>query len=351
MQDGFSERLLDWYDRNKRDLPWRDRGNPYYTWISEIMLQQTRVETVKPYFKRFISELPDVDRLAACPEEKLLKLWEGLGYYSRARNLKKAAMQMQERHGSEIPQEKEALLKLSGIGEYTAGAILSIAWQKSVPAVDGNVLRVWARLTGYEDDITSPQAKKLAQNMVGEWLDTSRPGDFNQALMELGALVCLPKDQARCPVCPVQEDCAAYRENKTAGLPVRKSRKERKIEERTVFVIRDGDLSAIRKRPGRGLLAGLYELPNEPGHYSPEEARRYIESLQLVPLRITPLPEARHIFTHIEWHLYGYQVRIAARENAEQEGLIFVNGVSEEDTYAIPSAFSAFVEYMKEEIR
>ena len=351
MQEGFSDRLLDWYDKNKRTLPWRDRQNPYYTWISEIMLQQTRVETVKPYFLRFISELPDVDHLAACPEEKLLKLWEGLGYYSRARNLKKAAVQMQERHGSAIPQEREELLKLSGIGEYTAGAILSIAFQKPVPAVDGNVLRVWARLTGYEDDITLPQAKTLAQKMAGEWISPSRPGDFNQALMELGALVCLPKDQVRCADCPVQKDCFAYLENRAASLPVRKTRKERKTEDRTVFVIRDGDFCAIRKRPGRGLLAGLYELPNEPGHYSPEEAREYVRRLQLEPLRITPLPEARHIFTHIEWRLRGYLVRVAARENAKQEGLIFVNGVSEEDTFAIPSAFSAFAGYMKEEIR
>ena len=350
MKETFTAALLSWYDQNKRDLPWRDKGNAYYTWISEIMLQQTRVETVKPYFNRFITELPDVDALASCPDEKLLKLWEGLGYYSRARNLKKAAGQIQARFQSRLPEDYEELLILSGIGDYTAGAIASIAYGKPFVAVDGNVLRVWSRIFAYQQNIASQEAKNEARKAMQSLLPVDRPGDYNQALMELGALVCLPKNQARCETCPVQDCCEAFRNGLVESLPVKQPPKERKIEKRTVFVIRDGDRTAVRKRPDKGLLAGLYELPNEIGWYTKEQTEEYVKKNGLLPLQISPLPEAEHIFSHIEWKMHGYLIRIAARENEEHETLQFIHRGQRKEGFAIPSAFQAYEKYIKEEL-
>ncbi len=350
MKKTFTEALLAWYDANKRDLPWRDQNNPYYTWISEIMLQQTRVETVRPYFLRFISELPDIDALAVCPEEKLLKLWEGLGYYSRARNLQKAAQTLTAAGNSRLPDKYEELIKLPGIGDYTAGAIASIAYGKPCVAVDGNVLRVWARLSGYRKNIAAQEAKKEAKKAMQERLPEKRPGDYNQALMELGALVCLPKNQARCGECPVRTLCKACEEDVVPQLPVKQPPKERKIEKRTVFVIRDGDLTAVRKRPDKGLLAGLYELPNESGWYTKKQTEEYIRSLGLLPLQITPLPEAEHIFSHIEWKMRGCLVRVAARERTDTGSLQFIHRGQRAEGFAIPSAFQAYEKYIKEEL-
>ena len=268
--------LTEWYRQNKRSLPWRDRHNAYYTWVSEIMLQQTRVEAVKPYFRRFTEELPDPAALAECPEEKLLKLWEGLGYYNRVRNMQIAAQTVVEEYDGVLPASYEKLLSLKGIGSYTAGAIASIAYDIPVPAVDGNVLRVITRIIEDDGDIMKQSVKKRIENKLQEIMPGECPGDFNQALMELGAVVCVPNGEPKCDVCPVAFCCGARAHGTIDRFPVKAQKKDRKLEDRTVLVIQDGEKTAIRRRPSRGLLAGLYELPNLKGHLSEEEV---LESL------------------------------------------------------------------------
>ena len=343
--------LLEWYHRQKRILPWRDQKNAYYTWVSEIMLQQTRVEAVKPYFIRFVRELPDVEALAVCPEEKLLKLWEGLGYYSRVRNMQKAALQMMEEFGGKLPESYEELRKLKGIGSYTAGAIASIAYGIPVPAVDGNVLRVISRITESREDIMQQSVRSKMQQTLQQIIPREEPGDFNQALMELGAMVCVPNGAPDCEHCPVGQLCLARRHHSIGEIPVKKPKKARKTEERTVFVIQDGQRTMIRKRPEKGLLAGLYELPNVPGYLKREEALKYVESLRLEPLFIEPLEEARHIFSHIEWQMKAYRIRVSSLTDETDSDMLFVDKRKSKERYAIPSAFGAYVKYMKEEIR
>lgn len=254
--------LLEWYPENKRVLPWREQKNPYYIWVSEIMLQQTRVEAVKPYFERFTKALPDILALAVCSEAQLLKLWEGLGYYNRVRNMQKAAKQMIEKYQGELPPDYDALKGLSGIGSYTAGAIASIAYEIPVPAVDGNVLRVITRITADEADIMKQSTKKRIEEQLKKVMPVGHSGDLNQALMELGATVCVPNGVPRCGVCPLYGLCEARKQEKVNIIPVKAKVKPRRIEDKTVLIILDGERVAIRKRPARGLLAGLYEFPN-----------------------------------------------------------------------------------------
>ena len=345
------DRLLDWYHKNKRELPWRDKNNAYYTWVSEIMLQQTRVEAVKPYFTRFIQMLPDVQALAECPEERLLKLWEGLGYYNRIRNMQEAARTVMEQHEGKIPADYEKILELKGIGSYTAGAIASIAYQIPVPAVDGNVLRVVTRLTENGADILKQSTKKQVEQLLKEIIPADAPGDFNQALMELGAMVCVPNGTALCDACPAAEFCLAHRNGTVEQYPVKAAKKPRIIEERTVFVIQDGSETVIRRRPKKGLLAGLYELPNTEGYLDQGQALCYVEQLGLEPLYIEELKPAKHIFSHIEWRMRAYRVKVASVESAASAGFIFVNRKQTEEKYTIPSAFGAYAGYLKEETR
>ena len=342
------EPLTEWYRQNKRSLPWRDRHNAYYTWVSEIMLQQTRVEAVKPYFRRFIEELPDVAALAECPEEKLLKLWEGLGYYNRVRNMQLAAQAVVQEYGGILPASYEKLLSLKGIGSYTAGAIASIAYDIPVPAVDGNVLRVITRITENDGDITKQSVKRRIEEKLQEIMPETCPGDFNQALMELGAVVCVPNGEPKCEVCPVAFCCGAEAHGTTDNFPVKPQKKDRKLEDRTVLVIQDGDKTAIRRRPSRGLLAGLYELPNVSGHLSQDEVLDMIREMNLEPLHIESLQEARHIFSHIEWRMTAYRIRVSSLEDNNQKNLLFVGRKQSDREYAIPSAFSAYTKYMKE---
>ena len=339
--------LLLWYQQNKRDLPWRHTSDPYRIWISEIMLQQTRVEAVKPYYARFLEACPDVAALAKIPEEQLMKLWEGLGYYSRARNLQKAARVMVERHSGVMPKTYEELLKLPGIGEYTAGAIASIAYGLRVPAVDGNVLRVLARVSGTSADITLPETKKEFREQLSRVVPT-KAGDFTQSLIELGATVCAPNRKPMCEVCPLSNCCAAYREGKTQEIPVRSPKKPRRVEAKTVFLIRDGDRTALHKRPQKGLLSGLYELPNTEGHLIEDEVLSYLRSLGFEPLRIHRVEDAKHIFTHIEWHMIAYDVRITPEFDGlhGQSGMLLVPNEELHQKYAIPSAFGAYVKYL-----
>ena len=340
--------LISWYRQNKRILPWRDQKNAYYTWVSEIMLQQTRVEAVKPYFLRFIGELPDVKALAECPEEKLMKLWEGLGYYNRVRNMQTAAQTVVSEYSGILPASYEELLALKGIGSYTAGAIASIAYDIPLPAVDGNVLRVFSRITEDRQDIMKQSVRSQVEEKLLGIMPKDAPGDFNQALMELGAVVCVPNGPARCMECPVAAFCKAYHHGTVDELPVKAPKKKRTIENKTVLVIQDGECTAIRKRPQEGLLAGLYELPNVEGHLSMDEALQKVKEMNLEPLHIETLPEAKHIFSHIEWRMTGYRIRVSSLEERKESSFIFTEKKQSEKQYAIPSAFRAYIKYMKE---
>ncbi len=342
--ENLPEPLLIWFGEHARVLPWRERPLPYYVWVSEIMLQQTRVEAVKPFFARFTQALPDVASLAVCQEERLLKLWEGLGYYNRVRNMQKAAQLVMENYGGELPASYSALLGLPGIGSYTAGAIASIAYGKKVPAVDGNVLRVISRITGDAQDVMKQSVKRQYEDRLREIMPEEAPGVFNQALMELGATVCLPNGAPECERCPVKDRCYAKAHDCQMELPVKAPKKARRVEKRTVLVIRDSERALIRKRPSKGLLAGLYELPNLEGWMKQREALDYARDCGFRPIRIMPLPDAKHIFSHVEWQMTGYMVQV---EDAEDfSGSIFIEPARTEREYPIPAAFSAYVKYL-----
>ncbi|MCR4895308.1 MAG: A/G-specific adenine glycosylase [Lachnospiraceae bacterium] len=339
-------RLLIWYDAFHRDLPWRRDPSPYHVWISEIMLQQTRVEAVKPYYARFLRSLPDIPALAHCPEEQLLKLWEGLGYYNRVRNLQKAAIVLCEEYGGALPDTYEALLKLPGIGAYTAGAIASICFGRPVPAVDGNVLRILSRLRADERLISEEKVREAVRGELLAVMPKDSPGDLNQAMMELGATVCVPNGAPACGECPWREECRAHLLGAEGVYPRKGAKAGRKTEDLTVLVLQDADRIALHKRPAKGLLAGLYELPNLPGHLSGEEVRSYLDSQGLKVVRITRLPEAKHIFTHKEWHMIGYRVRVDELERGPKgtDSCAWIYVAPEETLsgYPIPSAFESY---------
>lgn len=338
------EPLLFWYYKNRRILPWREQPEPYRVWISEIMLQQTRVEAVKPYFSRFMEALPDVKELAFVEEETLLKLWEGLGYYNRARNLQKAARVCVEEYAGQLPASYERLLALPGIGSYTAGAIASIAFGLPEPAVDGNVLRVLSRLFESRDDIGKQSVKRQMEQELREVIPKELPGDFNQALIELGALVCIPSGEPLCSQCPFSTLCLAKRHQTTGEIPVKAGKKERRREEKTIFIIEYEDKAAIRKRSAKGLLASLYEFPNLPGHLKEEEVPEALAIGREDILSIEPLPEAVHIFSHVEWHMTGFRVMIK-RELPQQYPMKQVEEIFEK--YPLPNAFQVYTAILK----
>ncbi len=330
--------LLHWYDGCARVLPWREDPSPYRVWVSETMLQQTRVEAVKPYYERFLEQLPTVEALAAAPEEQLLKLWEGLGYYNRVRNLQKGARKVMEQFGGEIPPSFEALRSLSGVGEYTAGAIASIAFGIPVPAVDGNVLRVISRLLVRRDDILDPKVKKRVEGEITAIIPKERAGDFNQSLMELGAMVCLPNGAPKCGECPLREICRAHRQGIEESLPVKAPKKSRKSEERTLFLLTCRGKLALRRRPEKGLLAGMWELPGVLGKQRETEARAALEALGIRVKELQRLPEAKHIFTHVEWCMACW-----AGEAAEPASCFtWVSAEELSRKIALPSAFRAY---------
>lgn len=345
--------LTAWYRKNRRTLPWRDTGNPEDVWISEIMLQQTRVEAVKDYFLRFRAALPSLRDIAACPDDRLMKLWEGLGYYTRARNLKKCAETCMRTYGGRLPADYKALLSLPGFGPYTAGAVSSIAFGIAVPAVDGNVLRVHARLTGCRDDIAEPQTKNRFTAELADFLASAaaqpdfRVADFNQALMELGALVCVPNGAPLCGSCPLSAYCRAYRDGTAAEIPFRSPKKPRRIENRTLLIIRDGERFLFRKRPEKGLLAGLYEFPGEPGFLTREQALSAALRYGTDPLYIEALPEAKHIFTHIEWHMKAWQIRVSSFSVLPEDPEHTYRFITREElkSFAVPSAFRRYTAY------
>lgn len=346
------EPLLDWYRDHKRILPWREDPVPYHVWISEIMLQQTRVEAVKEYYRRFLDELPDIASLAAVKEDRLLKLWEGLGYYNRARNLKKAAVMIMEMYQGSMPDSYDELLKLPGIGAYTAGAVASIAFGKDVPAVDGNVLRVITRVTGDTSDISDESVRKRIAEDLSEILPKGQSGTFNQALMDLGAMICIPNGQPKCDPCPWKELCAARQKNLTDTIPYKPPKKQRTAEKKTVLVIRLKGGVLLHKRPAKGLLAGLYELPSMEGYCGKKEALDYVRGLGFSPIYIESLPLAKHIFTHKEWLMKAYLVRadeLSERKDITKRDSRWCLAAPEEVErgYPIPSAFSAYERYIR----
>lgn len=335
--------LLRWYEENRRSLPWREEPTPYRVWISEIMLQQTRVEAVKPYFERFLRELPEVEALSSAPEDRLLKLWEGLGYYSRVRNLQKAARIVVEQYGGILPGDPGELRKLPGIGEYTAGAISSIAFGRPEPAVDGNVLRVLARLTADERDIRDPAAKRLAAENLRGIYPAGRSGDFTQALMELGATVCLPNGAPLCERCPLSSLCEGLKTGRAEALPTASPKPARRREEKTVFLILCGGKAALQKRPETGLLAGMWEFPCAPGTLSEEEARLILSGWGVSAQGMEPLPGAKHVFTHVEWQMSGYLVK----SEFMTKNFFWADREDLGSRCAVPSAYKKFLKILQ----
>ena len=329
--------LLPWFAENARDLPWRRDREPYHVWLSEIMLQQTRVEAVKPYYARFLNALPTIADLAECGEDALLKLWEGLGYYSRARNLAKAAREILTRHGGKFPSEYAQIRDLSGIGDYTAGAVASICFGLPTPAVDGNVLRVVTRIQADGSCIDDANVKKQIRDALTKvYENCSRCGDLTQALMELGATVCVPNGAPHCESCPCRAFCLAHEAGRVADYPVRKEKKARRIEEYTVYTLQCGDRIAVRKRQGRGLLAGLWELPHLDGKLDAQTAISAAEAAwQCKPRELYSVQQKTHIFTHIEWHMTC--VHLACAEMSQSFSWVTRDALTAETP--LPTAF------------
>lgn len=346
--------LLKWYDINRRVLPWREDPTPYHVWVSEIMLQQTRVEAVKPYYARFMEALPTIESLAEAQEETLLKLWEGLGYYNRVRNLQLAAKQIMEEHNGRMPASYEAIMELKGIGSYTAGAVASIAFGLAEPAVDGNVLRVLSRLRMDPRVISDSKVKNIIEDEVREAMSKKHPGDYNQAMMELGACVCVPNGAPHCEVCPLQSMCFACRYQVQERFPVKAKKANRKIEEKTVLLIRDENKVALHKREAGGLLAGMYEFPMLEGKFVADKVTEYLTTRGLKVIRIQKLRETKHIFSHKEWHMVGYMIRVDELEKneafTEDSGWIYVEPAETEKNYPIPSAFESYTDYLQMKI-
>ena len=341
----IAEPVVGWFRQNKRDLPWRKDQDPYHVWVSEIMLQQTRVEAVKPYYERFLRELPRVKDLAEAKEDTLLKLWEGLGYYNRVRNMQKAAQQIMVDFHGEFPNTYEEILSLKGIGNYTAGAISAFAFGLPKPAVDGNVLRVVSRITGSREDIMKQSVRKAMERALEQVIPEDAASDFGQGLIELGAIVCVPNGEPKCVECPAAFACVARKQGLTAEIPVKKKAKARRIEKRTVFIFKDGEKLAIRKRPGKGLLAGLYEFPNEEGKLTQKEVTAYSKEIGLMPVRVKKLESAKHIFSHVEWHMTGYEVIVDELEKTNKKEFLFIHPEEIGQRYPLPSAFETYIRY------
>lgn len=339
----FSGKLLSWFRENGRVLPWRGKKNAYYTWLSEIMLQQTRVEAVKGYFFRFIERFPNIESLALAQEEEVLKLWEGLGYYSRARNLHKGAKLLVEKYDGKMPKNYEDIRSVPGIGDYTAAAISSIVFGEKRPAVDGNLLRVFSRCECYEGDILSKEARRAAFQYFQERMEEF-PGDFNEALMDLGATICLPKGKIDCTVCPISSFCQAHAKGIPENYPKREEKKARKTEKYSIFLFRQGERIALLKRPKKGILAGLYGFYQVEGHLNKKEALEEAGKLGFSALKLRELGSARHIFTHKEWDMIGYEIDLGEFPEtvAFAEGLQFYTKEEMENSLSIPSAYNFY---------
>ncbi len=333
--------LLNWYQKNKRDLPWRRTKNPYYIWVSEIMLQQTRVEAVKVYYERFITKLPTLYDLATIPEDELLKLWEGLGYYSRVRNMQACAKQIIASGLTNLPNTKEELLALPGIGNYTAGAILSIAFNIPSVAIDGNVYRVLGRYYKIGESITKNSTYHIYEKKMQKILSVKNAGDFTQSFMDLGSLICTPKSP-KCELCPLQNDCGARKNNQVEVYPVKERKKEQRIEERTVYLYRCNNKIAIQKRKDKGLLASMYEFPNTLETVSTIDIENNLLRQGISFYSVLEVGESKHIFSHIIWYMKGYIIELK-----EPTGnYIWATMEELQEKYSIPSAFSYYYQIL-----
>lgn len=331
--------LLPWYEVNKRDLPWRQDREPYHVWVSEIMLQQTRVEAVKGYYARFLEALPTVADLARCDDDTLHKLWEGLGYYSRVRNLKKAAQVIMTQYHGQFPSRYRQVRDLPGIGDYTAGAICSICFDLPTPAVDGNVMRLLSRLLLDDTPIDLPKQKRYVHDLLAQ-VYPPQAGDFTQALMELGATLCGPNRKPECESCPCREICAAYQRGDPEALPVKLPKRGRREEEKTVFIVCCDGCYALQKRPETGLLAGLWQFPNVPGKLRAQPGIQAARALGFSPKAITRQLDREHIFTHIRWDMRGLYLET----DEKSPGFTWLTREEINTQAALPTAFRQFWE-------
>ncbi|GGK03561.1 adenine DNA glycosylase [Lentibacillus kapialis] len=342
----FRNTLIDWYQANKRDLPWRQDQNPYRIWVSEIMLQQTQVDTVIPYFQQFMFKYPTLRDLAYADEQDVLKTWEGLGYYSRVRNLQNAVREVEASYGGEVPDDPKQLEKLKGIGPYTKGAILSIAFDQPEPAVDGNVMRVLSRVLKIEDDITQPRVKKQFEQYARELMSYDDPSSFNQGIMELGALICTPKEPM-CMFCPVQEHCRAFQEGVEQELPVKsKAKKQKKIPYTVLLIRNERDEYLIEKRPEEGLLANLWQFPMVPvAEIGQDHIVTWFEMEYGIKIELSSKQgDLKHVFSHIIWQM---EIVAATTSNkaVEDERLRFVS-LQELETYPFPVSHQKMMPYI-----
>ena len=347
------QELPGWYHQQAgdRELPWRTAPTPYHTWLSEIMLQQTRATAVIPYYERFLEALPTIEALAHVDDERLMKLWQGLGYYSRARNLKKAAIIITEDYAGKLPDDFNALLKLPGIGRYTASAIGSIAFGRPWPAVDGNVLRVLSRALASSADIAAPAVKTaMEQALAPHYPEGQTAGDLNQAFMDLGATICLPNGAPHCVRCSLEKICLAHAEGLEQELPLKSSPRQRRLEKHTILLLKQGNAIALHQRPSKGLLAGLWEFPNLPGKLSAKDVKTWLQEHGLLAKKLQALPAAKHVFSHVEWQLSGWLVELVPASGlSAAEGKLPFNWVTPEELaerYSLPSAFQYYFPYI-----
>ncbi|MGM7724153.1 A/G-specific adenine glycosylase [Metabacillus sp. Hm71] len=346
----FQQDLISWYLAEKRDLPWRKDQDPYKVWVSEIMLQQTRVDTVIPYFTSFIEKFPSIEALADANEEEVLKAWEGLGYYSRVRNLQAAVKEVKESYGGVVPNSPTEISKLKGVGPYTKGAILSIAYNIPEPAVDGNVMRVLSRILSIWEDIAKPKTRKVFEEATYELISKEDPSSFNQALMELGALICTPTSPS-CLLCPVQEHCAAFEEGVQAELPVKSKKKKPKPKQMAAAVLYDSNGNLyIHKRPATGLLANLWEYPNTEidvslGKTYREQLSDYLMNEYHVMVELSELAgTVEHVFSHIIWNI---SIFIGEVKNTPNDNLVAVSA-EELNKYAFPVSHQKILQIYKQ---
>lgn len=338
--DQLPQYLLPWFQKNARDLPWRRDRIPYHVWLSEIMLQQTRVEAVRGYYTRFLEVCPDIAALAACPPETLNKLWQGLGYYTRVRNLQKAAQIICRDYDGVFPQDMREICKLPGIGPYTAGAIASICFAQPEPAIDGNVLRVITRVLAEPTPIERPALRREMRQALAKAYPIGHCGDFTQSLMELGALVCLPNGAPLCAQCPLRHLCRACQTGQTSNYPVRAPKVARREEEKTVWILHCGDTYALEKRPASGLLAGLWQYPNISEPYSAQQAIAQASQWGVHPQQLEKKISRQHIFTHIVWKMTAYYIQCATMSPR----FTWATAKQIQDEFALPTAFGMFFE-------
>lgn len=313
----FRQNLVEWFHREKRELPWRQTQDPYKIWVSEVMLQQTRVDTVIPYYERFLEKYPTLETLAYAPEEELLKMWEGLGYYSRARNLQSGVKEVVEKYNGVVPQTRHDITKLKGVGPYTAGAILSIAYNKPEHAVDGNVMRVLSRVLHITEDISLSKTKKVFEEAVIELIDHEDPSAFNQGLMDLGATICTPTSP-KCLLCPVRDYCTAFFEGDAHKLPVKTKKTKTKKIQYDVFVAKNNNHQfLLEKRPSEGLLANMWQFPmiERKGHTIEQFQQRY--EVEVIDKKEQPILTFKHVFSHIVWEMNCYEVGCNFKGNVQ----------------------------------